>query len=159
MGSKKITASLESWLKKPRKPQLPYLGSTPQEFIRSQKTINICDGMTLAELLKEIPDGIGFDDLSFGRESDYDDSYTTTLSYIIHELNPSYGYELRQHEKRKEEYDEKMEMYNREKKVYDNWHKMTEEEKKDLEAQRLAAAKELKIKKLEIELAKLKEVS
>lgn len=160
MGRKKaITeeAPVQSWLKRPRKPQLPYLGPIPQEFVKNEKTINIWEGMTLDALVKEVPEGVSFTDLFFGRESDYEDSYTTTLSYTVSEKNPTYGYEMKQYEKRKVEYEERMEVYRADKKVYDNWHKMTEEEKKGLEAQRLATVRAAKIKKLETELAKLKE--
>lgn len=159
MGRKKVTEEtvpVQSWLKRPRKPQLPYLGPEPKEFVESERSISIWDGMTLEELLKEVPEGMAFKDLSFRRDSYYDD-YNTTLSYTVSERNPSYGYELKQYEKRKVEYEERMEAYKVDKKVYDTWHKMTEDEKKELEVKRQASLKAAKIKKLETELAKLKE--
>ena len=156
MGSKKVKATeSQNWLKKPRKPQPPYLGPQPKEFLETGRSINVWDGMTLAQLLAEVPEGMDYDNVSFGRLNDYDSDLT--LSYTVTEKNPYYEIEMKQYERRKAEYAERMEAYQADKKVYDTWHKMTEEEKKELEAKRQASIKAAKIKKLETELAKLKE--
>lgn len=151
-------ASSESFLKRPRKPTQPWLGNPPSEYLPVVHRIDLYQGMTLAELIADLPAGVEFRDLTFDHTDDYNgyDTGVRSLSYQVSERNPHYDLQLREYEIKKQEYEARLVIYQAEKKIYDRWHLLTDTEKLDLENQRKALLKAEKIKKLETQLANLR---
>lgn len=133
-------------MKKLNKPYPPIM---PQEFISYQKIICIYEGMSLLELLKEIPHNVDQTNAIFA-ENDYNhDIGVASLSYKINESNIDYEIQIK-------EYETLLTKYNEEKKIYDAWDNMNDTQKLCIENQRKASLKLKKINQLEKQLKQLK---
>lgn len=139
-------------LLRPRKPVVPYLGKEPQKKIIYNKDICIYRGQTLAELLKEIPTGIKYEDVRIN------DTYGDELYLEYDEIveNQNYESEMMEYEKKKIDYELKMKIYMEQKRIYDEWAGLSDEEKRSRQDELKRVVKRSKIEQLEKQLEELK---